>query len=480
MIGPVQRAGVVGAGAMGAGIAQVAAQAGARVSVTDVSEDALARGRTGVEKALADQVRKGRLEQAAADAVLGRIVWSTDLAAHADADLVVEAVVEDPGVKAALFAGLEGLVRPEAILATNTSSLSVTALARGLARPGRFVGMHFFNPAPVMKLVEVVSGAATDPAVAEAVFAAAKAWGKTPVRVRDVPGFIVNRVARPFYGEGLRAWGEGVGEPADIDHALKVCAGFRMGPLELADLIGHDVNSAVARSVYDACFGRTRFAPQQAQLELVAAGRLGRKSGSGVYDYGGDLPAPRFVEAAPVAGDEAAFARLAAGETVRADDVVVARADGRSAAAWAAEHGAPVALIDWTRDLNAVETVVFAASDERARDAAAGLAAAAGKRALRLRDRPGGLVLRTLAQLANGAADAVRDRVAEPADIDRAMLFGANYPQGPLAWADQVGAGFVVRALDGIAQETGEEMYRPCEVLRRAAFLSRPLLETAA
>ncbi|HYF23979.1 MAG TPA: 3-hydroxyacyl-CoA dehydrogenase [Caulobacteraceae bacterium] len=477
MSGSVRRAGVVGAGAMGAGIAQVAAQAGVRVSVTDLSEDALARGRAGVEKALADQVRKGRLEQAAADAVLGRIVWSTDLAVHADADLVVEAVVEDQAVKAALFARLEELVGPEAILATNTSSLSVTGLARGLARPDRFVGMHFFNPAPVMKLVEVVSGAATDPAAADAVFAAAKAWDKTAVRVRDVPGFIVNRVARPFYGEGLRAWGEGVGEPADIDHALKVCAGFRMGPLELADLIGHDVNAAVARSIYDAYFGRTRFVPQQAQLALVEAGRLGRKTGSGVYAYGGQPPAPRFVEAAPVSNGAAAFTRLAAGETVLAGEVLIAPADGRSAGARAAEHGGPVALIDWTRDLSASETTVFAASDERAQEAAAGLAAAAGKQALLLRDRPGGLVLRTLAQLANGAADAVRDRVAEPADIDRAMLFGANYPQGPLAWADQVGAGFAVRVLDNLAHETGEEMYRPGEVLRRAAVTGRPLLQ---
>ena len=357
-------------------------------------------------------------------------------------------MVECADVKGELFARLERLA-PEAILATNTSSLSVTALAAGLARPERFAGLHFFNPAPIMKLVEVVAGARTDPAIAARLLDAARAWGKHAVLARDVPGFIVNRLARPFYGEGWRALEEGVGAPEAIDWALKAAGGFRMGPLELGDLIGHDVNSAVARSIFEAYFGRTRFTPSLAQGQLVASGRFGRKTGGGVYGPEGPA-APAFLAEGP--GGEAAL---------------VVEGDGRSAAAVAAERGQPVCVLDWARPES--DIVVFMASDEAAAAAGARHAAARGKKALRLADRPGGLVLRTWAQLANAAADALRDRVASRADLDAALVFGVNYPIGPLAWAEALGAAKLVAVLDAIARETGEAMYAPGEVLRRWA-----------
>jgi 3-hydroxybutyryl-CoA dehydrogenase len=297
-----------------------------------------------------------------------------------------------------------------------------------------------------MRLVEVVSGPATSRDTARTLFELARRWGKTPVYVRDVPGFIVNRVARPFYGEAFRALGEGV-DPAAIDHALKTAAGFRMGPLELADLIGQDINYAAASSIYEAYGRRTRFTPQPAQAELVAAGRLGRKTGRGVYDYGPPLPEPVFAQPGAMAAP-------------------LADADGRSARMRATETGGTIALLDWTSDRGAAAVWTFTASGPP--QGAARAAAVAGKKALVLPDRPGGIVLRTLAQLANAAADAVADDVAAPADIDAALLHGANYPFGPLAWADRVGAGFVVRALGHIAEETGDPIYAPADLLRRA------------
>jgi 3-hydroxybutyryl-CoA dehydrogenase len=465
---PFSTIAVCGAGAMGAGIAQVAAKAGHAVVVYDVAEGPLERGRAMVEAGLKSLVKRGTLDEGGAAEVAGRVRWTTELAELAPAGLVIEAIIEDAAIKGDLFAKLEAVLAADAAIATNTSSLSVTALAARLERPERFLGMHFFNPAPVMKLVEVVAGAATDPALAAAITELATAWGKVAVPVRDVPGFIVNRVARPFYGEGWRALDEGVAEAAGIDHALRACAGFRMGPLELGDLIGQDINFAVARSVYEAYFGRGRFTPQLAQGAMVAAGRLGRKTGRGVYDYGeGAVKAePHFLET--VLDIEPVPEGAPAEGIVEVEGVLIGRSDGRMAASVAAALDKPVALHDWARPDS--DTMVFALSTPDAASAAAAFARRAGKKAMVIADRPGMLVLRTLAQLANSAADALRDRVADAEGIDRAMMNGANYPFGPLAWARQFGPAALVQALTNIAEETGEEMYRPSEALRRMAL----------
>lgn len=461
--------GVCGAGAMGAGIAQIAAQAGHAVVVLDQNDEALARGRETVAKGLAALVKRGKISEDDAKRIAARCQWSLDVAALAPAGLVIEAIVEIPDVKRALFERVEAVVAEDAIIATNTSSLAVTQLAAGMKRPARFMGLHFFNPAPVMKLVEVIAGAETDAALASAAKTLMDGWGKTAVIARDVPGFIVNRVARPFYGEGWRALEEGAADAATLDFLYRDLAGFRMGPFELGDLIGHDINHAAANSVFNAYFGRTRFTPSLMQGQLVAAGRLGRKSGRGVFDYSaGATPAVTFAGETNGSGDRALLDK-ALHQGVEIGGVVVKMTDGRSASRAAADLGAPVVLLDYVRDAASASAIAFAASDQSAGAAALQFAERAGKRAVRLEDRAGLVIFRTLAQLANCAADAVRDRVATPDAIDLAMMNGVNYPFGPLAFAREFGQSRVVAALDAIADETGEAMYRPDEWLRRTA-----------
>lgn len=458
------KVGVCGAGAMGSGIAQVAAQAGCTVVVYDTFEPSREKSQAGITKDLAKSVERGRLTQDAADAVRASLSWTGDVAGLAGCDLVIEAIIEQFDVKQGLFAQLEEVLAADAVIASNTSSLPIGRLAKGLKHPERFLGMHFFNPATAMKLVEVISGPATPPELATRIAAIAKAWGKVAVPVSDVPGFIVNRVARPFYGEAFRARQEGVAAEV-IDHLFKAAAGFRMGPLELTDLIGQDVNFAVASSVWQSYFGQTRFVPQLGQAALVDAGWLGRKTGRGVYDYaaGQGPAAPEPVAAAPLAGapvrPDAPSPALA---PLVVDGVQVRFTRGRTARAEAAEAGQPVALLDWFDGATAT-AAGFAASDDAAAAVAAGLLAAWGLQPFRLADRPGLIVTRTLAQIANAAGDAVHEQVSDRAGIDSALRFGANYPFGPFAWSDKVGAAALADTLAAIAAATGQPMYHPSE-----------------
>lgn len=277
--------GVVGAGTMGIGIAQLAAEAGHRVILCDSRAEALDKALTGLRGTLDRLVAKGKRERAAADALLGRIDTTGLLEDLAPCGLVVEAIVEDLRVKQEVFKRLDAALAKDAILATNTSSLSVTAIAAACTVPERVIGLHFFNPAPLMPLVEVVPGLATDSAWPAHCAGLVKAWGKSPVVCKDTPGFIVNRVARPFYGESLRLFEEGAASMAQIDAALRG-AGFRMGPFELMDLIGNDINFAVTRSVWEAFYFDPRYKPNLTQQRQVESGRLGRKSGRGYYRYG--------------------------------------------------------------------------------------------------------------------------------------------------------------------------------------------------
>lgn len=470
----MMRIAVCGAGAMGSGIAQVAAQAGHGVQVFDVQPQALAAGKARIEGAIAGLVKKGKLDEADGRAIVDRLEWTSDLAALADTDLVIEAIIEDAAIKGALFGRIEDVVSDEAIIASNTSSIPISRLARGLAHPERFVGMHFFNPAPVMKLVEVVAGAATDPAVVERVTATAKSWGKVAIPVADVPGFIVNRVARPFYAEAFTALNEAAADAATIDTLFR-SAGFRMGPLELTDLIGQDVNFAVARSVYDSYFGQTRFVPQLRQAALVDAGWLGRKTGRGVFRYDDAAPAqPEVQDPRRPAENDRAAAETVAGQLFQEGavltefgGVMIGLTRGRTALQEAQDCRQPVALLDWFDPEGAGE-IGFAASDGQAASVAESLIADLGRIGLRIADRPGLIVTRTLAQLANGAADAVLEQVADEAGIDAALRFGANYPFGPFAWMDRLGRQRVVNVLDGIASTTGTGMYRPSYSLRNS------------
>jgi 3-hydroxybutyryl-CoA dehydrogenase len=499
---------VAGAGIMGAGIAQVAAQAGHPVKLFDARAGAAHEAKRKLEATFDALVAKGKLDADNAQVVLARIEPIVALEEAIGVRLVVEAIVEDLELKRALFLQLEPLLGPQCLLATNTSSISVTAIANGLEHPSRLVGMHFFNPVPLMKLVEVVSGLQTDPRAAEAVFGLARAWGKTPVHTRSTPGFIVNRIARPFYAETLALLLEQAATPQVLDACMKA-AGFRMGPCELMDLIGHDTNFAVTNSVYEANFYDARYRPSLVQREMVEGGLLGRKSGRGFYRYSGDgagiPPLPVALHEAPttarevvVHGDgaiadalEAAAAKALAAQGwgparerdsawtgLSIDGTLLVMTDGRTAQAVAADLGArDVAVFDRPLVLPvpagaALAYAVSPAASAAWRGQAPAWLAAMGFAPLPLADTPGLVVARTVAMLINEAADAVQQGVCSVTDADAAMRLGVNYPRGPFEWLAWWDAREVVALLDALDAHYRGERYRASPWLRTAAASS--------
>jgi len=284
--------GIVGAGTMGSGIAQIASTFGHDVYLFDAFPEQLEKSEEGLVKILNRQVEKERMTQKEVDGILSRIHFVDHLTDFKECGIVFEAIVEDLQAKQDQFGRLEAIVPKDCVLATNTSSLSIASISSSLERPERFLGVHFFNPAPLMKLVEIIPGISTDQTVQEETQKFIDTWKKTTVLASDTPGFIVNRVARPFYGEALRIYEEGIADAATIDWAMKELGGFRMGPFELMDLIGHDVNYKVTETVFKEFYYDPRFKPSFAQKRLVEAGRLGRKSGIGFYEYGDNAENP--------------------------------------------------------------------------------------------------------------------------------------------------------------------------------------------
>ena len=367
--------GVLGAGAMGGGIAQVAARAGHPVVLADTSEAQLVRARDDFARALARDVEKGRLTSEQSAAIADRVAHvvrgpEAPMDAFRDCGLVVEAIVERLDVKHQAFGALELAVAPDAVLATNTSSLSVSGIAAACTHPERVVGVHFFNPAPVLPLVEIVPGVDSDGAVVDRVRALVDGWGKTTVVAADTPGFIVNRIARPFYGEAWRLLEEGAADAPTIDWALRELGGFRMGPFELMDFIGHDVNFAVTRSVFEAFFYDPRYKPSLTQQRLVEAGRLGRKTGRGYYDY-------RDGAERPSATADAALGRRIVDRVVamlvnEAADAVFLRVASPADIELAMTRGVnyPRGLLAWCDDVGAPEIVarLAALQDEYGED----------------------------------------------------------------------------------------------------------------
>ena len=372
--------GILGAGAMGAGIAQVAATAGWTVHLVDVDLETAASAIQGIGGRLDRSVAKGRMDEATAARVRG-LLHAATMSDLGDCDLFVEAIVEDLDIKVAAVGEIVKVLPADAIIATNTSSLSVGELGDRLGCPERTCGMHFFNPAPIMKLVEVVRGAKTNPDVLDRVAEIATSWGKQVARCADTPGFIVNRVARPYYLEAFRCLEDGLAGPATIDAAMKSIGGFRMGPFELTDFIGHDVNTATTRSVWEQWNKPARLMPSHTQEQLVAEGHLGRKSSCGVYDWSGDAPVAVLRPPQEAATGIHALSDLAA--------------------RWCEK-----ATADSEAKVTPAQQIAF---------------------------------MRILAAVMNEAAWAAHDGVAEPADIDIAMRAGVNYPRGPFEWRDAIG-----------------------------------------
>ena len=460
---------VIGSGTMGAGIAEVAAAAGHPVLIFDIAPEAVVRAIDGIGQRLASRVSRGKLAAGQAEALLTRLSPAEDLSALARTELVIEAASERLDVKKALFKQLAEICSPSTLLVSNTSSISITAIAAGVAHPERVAGLHFFNPAPVMKLVEVVSGLATSAEVVEQLCQRVCAWGKQPVRCRSTPGFIVNRVARPFYAEAWRALEEQVAAPEVIDAALRDGGGFPMGPLALTDLIGQDVNFAVTCSVFNAFWQDRRYLPSLLQQELVLAGRLGKKSGQGVYCWPGEAQPELALAAVSV---ERAAKRIKSDVVIELDEVLLLETTGETALALSIQHGRPVVVYDHS----AGETVVLASAEttsQAATDKAIFYFQQQGKKVLQIADYPGLLVWRTVAMLVNEALDALQKGVAGAEDIDTAMRLGVNYPRGPLAWGASLGWGRILRLLENLQQHYGEERYRPCSLLRQKALMEK-------
>jgi len=486
---------VVGAGIMGIGIAQVAALAGHPVLLYDVAPEAATNALTKLRQTFDKLVNRGKFTQQTAAQALLRIKAIRSFAEATGVALVIEAVVEDIDIKRSLFQQLEKIVSDDCILASNTSSISVSALARDLAQPQRLVGMHFFNPVPLMRLVEVVSGVHTSPAVRQSICQLAEAWGKVPVQAQSTPGFIVNRIARPYYAETLALLQERAAQPGVVDACLRA-AGFRMGPCELMDLIGHDTNSAVTRSVYAANFYDKRFMPSLLQQSMVDAGLLGRKSGRGFYDYSeptaatdtGTIPpqdTPQHNELCvhgehPIA---AHFARILDERGcqyqrrkdsdwcgLQVDQAELRLTDGRPAS----QLGGDRAVFDLslTRD-GALAWSGSGNASARWIEAAPQWLAIFGFDARAVADTPGLVVARTIAMLINEAADAVQQGVCSEADADTAMQLGVNYPAGPFAWLADWGVTAVVEMLQHLDDYYRGERYRVSPWLRQKLWLQK-------
>ncbi len=286
--------GVIGAGAMGSGIAQVASQSGCRVVLYDTNQAALDKSAASLEKVMRRLVEKERVDIKESNAIQSRISYVNNLQEFSGCALVIEAIVENADMKKSVFQQLENIVSPQTILASNTSSLSIASLASALTFPGRMIGIHFFNPAPLMPLVEIIPAISTEAVVTDAAKTIIDDWGKVTVLAKDTPGFIVNRIARPYYAEAVKMYDEGLSDPATIDWAMKSLGLFKMGPFELMDLIGHDVNYVVAETVWTQMYYDPRYRPSLTQKRMMEAGLLGRKSGRGFYDYreGAEKPEP--------------------------------------------------------------------------------------------------------------------------------------------------------------------------------------------
>jgi 3-hydroxybutyryl-CoA dehydrogenase len=463
---PAGIVGVIGAGTMGAGIAQLAARSGARTILHDPLPEALERGSRYARDGLAKEAAKGRLSSEEADAAAARIEPVDDLAAFAPCELVIEAAPERLELKHEIYARLSEIVGERCVLATNTSSLLVTAIAAGASNPERVVGMHFFNPAPIMRLLEVVAGEQSSEDALALAHATGEAMGKTVIRAHDGPGFLVNRCNRPFGLEALRLLQERIADIETIDRIVRIEGGFRMGPFELMDLVGIDTGFEISKSFFEQSFYEPRWQPSPISARYVAAGLHGRKTGRGYYDYPDgtktsgtsyrpeDPEPPQRSANASVHGDgplARELRELTPEDTGGGGAQIIVDGLGGTVAGEPFYAITPLALVEVTGE-----------AGERAFQSL-------GLHTARVQPSPVGVLPRIVCQVINECAFALGEGVGSAADIDAGMVLGLSYPHGPLAWADALGLDHVLAVLDSLWDEYREQRYRPAPALRRLA-----------
>ncbi len=496
---------VVGCGVMGRGIVQIFAQCGIPVRLFDADPSAVQAARESIGDVLGKLAQKGRISQADAEATLARIIPVSGLADLSGCDLVIEAIIERLEPKQALFRQLETLLADDAVLASNTSSLSVTSIAASCAKPGRVVGYHFFNPVPLMKIVEVIPGARTEPQVVERLKALAMAAGHQPVMAADTPGFIVNHAGRAFGTEALKILGEGVADTTTIDRIMREQVnlggnGFKLGPFELMDLTGLDVSHPAMESIYHQFYEEPRFRPSMIAAQRCAAGLVGRKRGEGWYKHEAGrqisppetaaptmatLP-PAWIAPGPMQASTSALLaqlghRLDSGERPGHESLVVLTPLGLDAttacADWPADRAVALdTLFPFGRGECQRRTLMTTpATQPDYRDAAHAMFASDGVRVSVIRDSAGFVAPRIVALIVTIAAEIAQQRIATPQDIDLAVRLGLGYPMGPLAIGNAIGPARVARILEEIHAVTGDPRYRPSLWLQRRARLGLSL-----
>ena len=495
--------GVIGTGTMGRGIAQIAAAGGISVRLFDTRDGAAEEASAFVARMLRRAAEKGGMTEGAAEAAVGRLEIVDGLDAMSGADIVVEAIVEELEAKRRLFGDLESIVSDDCILASNTSSLSVTAIAADCDRPERVAGYHFFNPVPLLKVVEVVDGLMTAPWVGDVLDAVARRCGHRPVRAKDSPGFLVNHAGRGFNTEGLRIVQEGVARPRDVDDILREGGTkFRMGPFELMDTTGLDVSGVVMESIYRQFYEEPRFRPVPIARQRMAAGLYGRKTGRGFYAYEDGrkaaVPTPGVPEAAPAPvwvspadpeGQAAVMAAIAeaaemeSGASPDPETLCIVTPTGADATTTALEQGLPperTVAVDTAFGLDGRRTVMTTpVTGPRWRDLAHALLAADGTPVTVIGDSPGFVAQRVIATIVNIGCDISQQGIATPSDIDAAVELGLAYPRGPISWGDYLGPAKVLAILEALHDFYRDPRYRPSPWLIRRAKLRVPLATIA-
>ncbi|MBQ53537.1 3-hydroxyacyl-CoA dehydrogenase [Pseudomonas sp. GD03651] len=497
----IERMGVVGTGVMGAGIAQIAIQAGIEVHLFDAREGAAQSAREGLTKTLGKLAEKGKISEQEARTALERLHVAESLGSLQDSQLVVEAIVERLDAKQALLSDLESLVSESCILASNTSSLSITSIARGLKHPERVAGFHFFNPVPLMKVVEVIDGLETDPQVGDRLQALALNMGHLGIRAKDTPGFIINHAGRAYSTEALQIMKEAVAEPADIDRVLRDGMGFRMGPMELFDLTALDVSHPVIESIYNQFYQDPRYRPSTLTRQMLEAGFVGRKVGRGFYTYqAGQMVNPPTAQPVPTVTSMPSFWVGAENEADRSKLVIlleqlgaeVEQAErpsqtalcllapyGLDATAACAQFGTEPArsiCIDLIIDLQRHRCLMQSpATAKEVREAAHALLTRDGVGVTVINDSVGFIAQRVLSMVVNLGSDIVQQRIASVDDLDEGVRRGLGYPLGPLAWGDSLKPKRILTILERITKLTGDPRYRPSGWLRRRADLGLSL-----